>query len=286
MRGKDVYPLLKRTVDEWIDDLAPTYAASVAYYTVFSLSPLLIIAVGVAGVFFGEEAARGEIDSQLRDLIGEAGAQAVQQMMVNAKYSDAGTLATIAGLAILAFGATAVFVQLQEALNHIWNVQSPKVSGFRNFLRIRFWSFAMVIGTGFLLLVSLVMSALLSAFGKYLGHLIPGWSLMLQLLDFFVPWALITVLFAISFKVIPDRKIAWRDVWLGAGVTSLLFSIGKFAIGLYLGKSSVASSYGAAASLAIILIWVYYSAQIFFLGAEFTQVYARCHGSLRNSTCD
>ena len=279
VRARSTLHLVKQAFSEWNEDKAPMFAASLAYYTMFSIAPMLVIAVSVAGMVFGEEAARGEIQAQLQELVGESGAQIIEQMMISARKPSTGILATVLGVLALIFGATGVFVQLQDALNHIWDVQPPKRNGVLEFLRARFLSFAMVLVIGFLLLVSLVVSAALAAIGAWFDHLFPGWSTLWQGLNLLVSFAVITVLFAMMYKILPDTRVAWRDVWLGAAVTSLLFSLGKFAIGLYLGRSTVASSYGAAGSLAVVLVWVYYSAQILFLGAEFTQVYARSHGS-------
>lgn len=271
--GKDTWTVLKKTVKDWIDDDVPTHAASLAYYTIFSIAPTLIIAVAVAGSIFGAEAARGEIQHQIQGLVGAAGAKVIEDMMASAAKPGAGLVASILGIVILIFGATGVFAALQTALNHIWGVQPKKTNGLLAFLRTRFLSFGMVLGVGFLLLVSLVVSAAISALGTWLhsGRFEQVW----QTANFLVSFGVVTVLFAMIYKVLPDIKIAWRDVWLGAGVTAVLFNIGKFLIGLYIGKSSVASSYGAAGSFAVLLLWVYYSAMVLFLGAEFTQVYAR-----------
>ncbi|WP_257459152.1 YihY/virulence factor BrkB family protein [Archangium lipolyticum] len=279
LRARGTFQLVKQAFSEWNEDKAPMFAASLSYYTMFSIAPVLVIAVSVAGMVFGEEAARGQVQAQLQELVGHSGAEVIGQMMISARKPSAGILATALGVIALIFGATGVFVQLQEALNHIWHVQPPPRNGVLNFLRSRFLSFAMVLVIGFLLLVSLVVSAALAGIGAWFDHVFPGWTLMWQGLNLVISFAVITVLFAMMFKLLPDTHIAWRDVWLGAAVTSLLFSLGKFGIGLYLGRSTVASSYGAAGSLAVVLIWVYYSAQILFLGAEFTQVYARRHGS-------
>ncbi len=283
MRLAGLFSLAKRTFKEWSDDKASTQAASLAYFTIFSIAPVLIIAVAVAGLVFGQEAARGEIQTQIQGLVGESGAKVIESMMASARKPESGILASLIGFAALIFGATGVFAQLQDSLNLIWKAKPTPRNGVLGFLRTRFLSFAMVLGIGFLLLVSLVLSAGLSAMGTYLGKLIPGWEAVWQGVNLVVSFGVITVLFAMIYKVLPDVKIAWRDVWLGAAVTALLFSIGKFGIGLYLGKGSVASSYGAAGSLAIVLLWVYYSSMILFLGAEFTQVYARTHGTLRDA---
>jgi membrane protein len=279
LHARNILSLFKQTISEWNEDKAPTLAASLSYYTVFSVAPLLVIAVGVAGLVFGEEAVRGQLHGELQGLVGDSGAEVIEQMMVSARKPSTGILATGLGLLALVFGATGVFVQLQDALNHIWHVKPAPRNGLLNLVRIRFLSFAMVLVIGFLLLVSLVVSAALAAVGAYLGNVFPGWQVLWQGLNLLISFAAITVLFAMIYKILPDTHVAWKDVWFGAAVTSLLFSLGKFAIGLYLGRSSVASAYGAAGSLVIVLLWVYYSAQILFLGAEFTQVFARRHGS-------
>jgi membrane protein len=271
--------LFKQTFAEWYSDNAQAQAAALAYYTAFSIAPLLIIAVAVAGLLFGAEAARGEIRRQLTELVGDNGATIIEEMMVSARQTGSGAAATAVGLAVLLFGATSVFAQLQDSLNLFWKVK-PAASGVKSFLKTRFLSLAMVLGIGFLLLVSLLLSAALSAAGAYLGGLVPGWELTWQIVNAVASFAITTTLFALIYKVLPDAKIAWGDVWLGALVTSVLFVLGKTAIGLYLGKGAIASGYGAAGSLAVVLFWVYYSAQILFLGAEFTRVYSSHHGTL------
>jgi membrane protein len=275
---KAIWQLLGAAIASWSEDKAPRLGAALAYYTVFSLAPLLVIAVGIAGVFFGEEAARGQIVDQIRGLVGDQGAQAVETMVEHAgRQKTSGVVATAIGLAMLLFGASGVFGELQDSLNTIWGVKPRPGRGLLGVIKDRFASFTMVIGIAFLLLVSLILSAALAALGPRLGggtaegamHIVNG----------LVSFGVITVLFAAMYKYVPDVQIQWRDVWVGAAVTSLLFTLGKFAIGLYLGKSSVASAYGAAGSLVILLIWVYYSAQILFFGAEFTKVYAKSYGS-------
>jgi len=277
--AKDLWLVVKRTVSEWIDDDVPTHAASLAYYTIFSIAPTLIIAVALAGLIFGDEAARGEIHNQIEGLVGESGAKVIEEMMVSASKTSSGTIASIIGIVILIFGATGVFAALQTALNHIWGVKPKPTNGVIAFLRTRLLSFGMVLGVGFLLLTSLVFSAGISAVGNlfHAGAFEQVW----QTTNFLVSFGVVTVLFAMIYKLLPDIRIAWRDVWLGAAVTAVLFNIGKFLIGLYIGKSSLASSYGAAGSFAVLLVWVYYSAMVLFIGAEFTQVYATTFGSLR-----
>jgi membrane protein len=280
-RIRDAYTLVKRTVTEWSEDSASTRAAALAYFTIFSIAPTLIIATAIAAAIFGRDAAQGEIHRQIQGLVGASGAKLVEDAINSANKPGRGTLATLIGLVVLIFAATGVFAELQNALNAFWKAKPRHVNGIIAFLRVRFLSFAMVLGIGFLLLVSLVVSAALSAFGNWIGTYTDDWATVAQLINHLVAFAIITVLFAMIYKVLPDRKVAWRDVWLGALVTSLLFNLGKIAIGLYIARTSVASSYGAAGALAVLLVWVYYSAMILFLGAEFTQVYARMFGSLR-----
>lgn len=279
MRIKTIISLLRETFTEWNEDKASRLAAALAYYTVFSLAPMLIIAIAIAGAVFGEEAARGEIVTQIQGLVGRDGAKFIETAIEGASKPRAGTIASLISIAVLLFGASGLFAQLQDSLNTIWEVQPKPGRGLIGILRDRFLSFTMVLGVGFLLLVSLVLSAGLSGLVNFLGSLLPGIGALLQLANFVLSFAVTTLLFGLIYKVLPDVKIAWSDVWSGAIVTSLLFSIGRFALGLYLGNSSFGSTYGAAGSVVIILVWVYYAAQILFFGAEFTQVYARRYGS-------
>jgi membrane protein len=280
VRLKTIFTLLKETVDEWNKDKASRLAAALAYYTVFSLSPLLIIAIAIAGAIFGEEAARGEIVGQIQGLIGKDGAKFVQTAIESAaKPQQGGGFASAISVVVLLFGASGVFVELQDALNTIWEVKPNPKAGAGGFIRTRFLSFSMVLGIGFLLLVSLILSAGLSGVVAYLGQLFPVIASLLQVANFVLGFIVTTVLFGLIYKFLPDVKITWSDVLIGAAITSLLFSIGRYALGLYLGNSSFGSTYGAAGSLVIILAWVYYAAQILFFGAEFTQVYARRYGS-------
>ena len=279
MRIKTIISLLRETFTEWNEDKASRLAAALAYYTVFSLAPMLIIAIAIAGAVFGEEAARGEIVTPIQGLVGRDGAKFIETAIEGASKPKAGTIASLISIAVLLFGASGLFAQLQDSLNTIWEVQPKPGRGVIGILRDRFLSFTMVLGVGFLLLVSLVLSAGLSGLVNFLGSLLPGIGALLQLANFVLSFAVTTLLFGLIYKVLPDVKIAWSDVWSGAIVTSLLFSIGRFALGLYLGNSSFGSTYGAAGSVVIILVWVYYAAQILFFGAEFTQVYARRYGS-------
>ncbi|RYG21141.1 MAG: YihY/virulence factor BrkB family protein [Chitinophagaceae bacterium] len=281
MKLNVAYTLLKDTFSEWSNDKASRLAAALAYYTVISLPPLMIIIIAVAGAVFGEEAARGQVVTQLQGLIGKDGAEAIEAVITSASGSgkSAGIVASLISLGVLIFGATAVVIQLQDALNTIWEV-APKPGNFlRSFIFNRLLSFGMILGIAFMLLVSLVMSAALAVVSNYLGELAPGMKILGSLIDFAVSTGVVTILFALMFKYLPDAKIAWRDVMIGAFLTALLFNLGKYLIGLYLGKSAFGSTYGAAGSLVVLLAWIYYSAQILFLGAEFTQVYARSHGS-------
>lgn len=280
MNGPRLVSLLKRTASEWIEDNAPSRAASLSYYTVFSLAPLLLIAVAIAGLVFGHDAVSGELARQLQGLLGAASASAIQEMMANATRKDAGILASIAGGALLLLGSTGAFVELQDTLNAMWDVDKKKTSGVWAAVRARLLSFAMTGVIAFLLLVSLVVSAALAALGHRADQIVPGGEMVVHALNFAVSLAVVAVLFAAIFKVLPDVRIAWRDVWLGAAATALFFVVGKLLIGLYIGKSSFASSYGAAGSFAVLLIWIYYSAMIVFFGAEFTQVHARSRTSL------
>jgi membrane protein len=272
--------LMKKAVTGWLDDYAPSMGAALSYYTLFSLAPLLIIVIAVAGMLFGQDAARAEIIAQLHGLMGETGATAVETMLDSVREPGKGVFATILGVGTLLIGATAVFAELQSALDRIWHVPEKKrPSGVWGFVRTRLLSFGLVLALGFVLIVSLVASAALAALGRWWGGWFEGWKLVLQLLNFAVSFGIFTVLFAMIYKLMPSVKISWRDVWTGAAVTAVLFTVGKYLIGLYLGNSSLASGYGTAGSLAVLLAWVYYSAQIFLLGAEYTWVYAHSHGS-------
>jgi membrane protein len=277
---KTIFDLLKETVSEWSKDKASRLAAALAYYTVFSLAPLLIIVIAIAGSVFGEEAARGEIVGQIQGLVGKDGANVIETAIENANKPDTGSIASIISIIVLLFGASGIFAELQDALNTVWEVQPKPERGLINVIRSRFLSFSMVLGVGFLLLVSLVTSAALAATVNFFGHLLPpGLDFFWQLVNFIFAFGVTTVLFGLIYKVLPDVKIGWSDVWIGAAITSLLFSIGRYLLGQYLGNSSFSSTYGAAGSLVVVLAWVYYAAQILFFGAEFTQVYARRYGS-------
>lgn len=279
MKIKQLVKLLKETTREWQKDDCSTLAASLAYYTSVSLAPLLIIFITIVGSVFGEEAAKGEIVSQIEELAGTEGAKVIETAINNANQPNISNWASIISIVIILFGATSVFLQLQNSLNKIWEVTAKPEQGITNFLRKRLLSFTVILALGFLLLVSLIISAILSALNTYLSGLIPGINILWQLLNFLISVAIITLIFALMYKYLPDVKISWQDVTMGAVITALLFTIGKTALGIYLGQGSLGSVYGAAGSLIVILVWVYYSAQILFFGAEFTQVYAKKYGS-------
>jgi membrane protein len=280
MNPQEAFSLLKSTVFEWLDDQAPTLGAALAYYTVFSLAPLLVITIAIAGLVFGSEAAQGQIFDQLRGLVGDASGKAMQEIVQSASAAPkTGVVATVIGFVVLLFGASGVFGQLQASLNIIWGVQPKPDRGIIGIIRDRILSFGFILVVGFLLLVSLLLTAAIAFVGRQFGAMVPGMEAGIQLLNTILSLAVITLLFAMMFKILPDANIAWRDVWIGAFITALLFTIGKFALGFYLGRSGVASSYGAAGSLIVLLLWVYYSSQIVFFGAEFTQVYANRFGS-------
>jgi membrane protein len=272
--------LLKQTASEWMEDDAPSLGAALAYYTVFSLAPLMTIAIAIAGFFFGKDAAQGQIFDELRVLLGEEGGKAVEEMVQSASAQPTtGIIATVISVAVLLFGASGVFGQLQASLNKIWGVKPKPGRGVLGMIKDRLLSFGFTLVVGFLLLVSLLLTAGVALVAEWLGGLMPGSETLAQILNIVLSLTMITLLFATIFKFLPDAKIAWRDVWIGAFLTALLFTIGKFALGIYLGKSGVASTYGAAGSLIVLLLWVYYSSQILFFGAEFTQVYANRFGS-------
>jgi membrane protein len=272
-----LWVLTKDTVSGFIEHEDLTRGAAIAYYTIFSVAPLLIIVIAIAGLVFGHDAAEGAIVGQLSGLIGKQSAEILQSMIQSASHRGAGILATIIGIGTLLLTATGAFTEIQSALNAIW--RAAPSAGFSQLVRARLLSLGLVATLGFLMLVSLVVSAGLTALGSYLSDLFPGGSLLVSLLNSTISLVLISALFAAIYKILPDKSIAWRDVAVGSVVTAILFTIGKSLIGLYMGSSSVASSYGAAGALLIILLWVYYSVQIFLLGAEYTRAYAETHGS-------
>jgi membrane protein len=273
------WQLLYTTAMQWSDDNVPRLGAALAFYSVLSIAPLLLICLAGAALIFGKEAATGQIVGEIRGLVGKEGAEAIQEMLTNAHKPGAGTAAAVAGFATLLFAASGVFGELQGAMNTIWKVQYKPGRGMVGLLRDRFFSFAMVLGTGFLLLTSLVLSAVVAATSNFVVGVAPALKPVLQVGDTLVSATIITLLFALIFKLLPDAKIAWRDVWVGAAMTMVVFLVGKAMIGAYLGRSSFGSAYGAAGSLVVLVVWVYYSSQIVYFGAEFTQVYANRYGT-------
>ena len=272
--------LLKETYTEWIDDKAPRLGAALAYYTVFSMAPLLIILVAAVGAIWGNQSdlVQARILREVESTVGAGGADLVKGMLTSSSRPDAGFWPTLLGVVGLLFGATTVFAQLQDALNTIWDVEST-VGGVKGVVVTRMMSFALILFVGFLLLALLVISALLSAVDSFVAGITPEMQFLFRLLDLLLSFGIITLLFAMIYHYLPDVEIGWRDVWTGAAVTALLFTLGKYALGAYLANSSTGSAYGAAGSLAVLFVWIYYSAQLVFFGAEFTQVYARRYGS-------
>lgn len=288
MNPKAILGLLKETFKEWQEDNASRLAAALSYYMIFSLAPVLIIAIAIVGSIFGEEAAKGEIVEQIQGLVGEQGAQFIQTAITNANRPDAsGGLASLISIVVLLFGASGVFGELQDALNTIWDVKLKPGQGIWGILKKRILSFLTVLGVGLFLLLSAVISTVLSALRSYESEFLKElgllWLYQLDfvwtILDLLVSFGILSLMFALVYKYLPDVKIAWKDVWVGSIITTLLFNLGKSLLSGYLGRSSFSSSYGAAGSLVVLLAWVYYSSQIIFLGAEFTQVYAKRFGS-------
>ncbi|HYZ42387.1 MAG TPA: YihY/virulence factor BrkB family protein [Stellaceae bacterium] len=265
--------LCKKAVSGWLEDRAPTMGAAIAYYTVFSLAPMLVMVIAVAGLAFGREAAEGALFGELRDLVGPESAAAVQVMLSNAASTRSGILATAFGIGTLIIAATGVLGELQSALNLIWRAPPSGGLGLWHLIRTRLVSLSVILVIGFLLLVSLMMSTALAAFSDYLDWILPGLATILQILHMMISFAFTTLLFAIIFKILPDKGVKWEEVWLGAAVAALLFTAGKHLISLYIGSSNIESTYGAAAALIMILVWVYYSVQILLLGAEFAKAY-------------
>jgi membrane protein len=279
MKLKEAWSLLRNTGGEWWGDHAPRFSAALSFYTLLSLAPILLITLAIVGlVVGGEESARTAIEDQARDMMGGTAADAVGEVLDSAERPGAGIFSLVVGVVVLIVGATGVFGQLQTALNTMWEVRPKPGQGVWGMVRSRLLSFTAVMGVGFVLLVSLAVSAGLAALSDTLRENLPFGGYVLRLIEFGVSIGILTLMFALAFKILPDVEVRWSDVWIGALGTAVLFSVGKYLIGLYLGQSSTSSSYGAAASLVVLLIWVYYSAQIFFFGAEFTQVYANRYG--------
>lgn len=274
--------LVKSAGQAWLNDYAPSMGAALAYYTAFSLAPLLLIVISIAGLVFGADAARGEIFGQLRSLMGDTAAAGVEGLLASVSKPSEGITATVIGVVLVLVGATSVFGELQDALDRIWRAPArAKGSGLWQLLRARLLSFGMIFGIAFLLMVSLVMGAGMAALGKWWGGAFAGWELLAQIVNAVASFVLTAAVFALIYKLMPRVKVEWRDVAVGAVTTALLFTVGKTLIGLYIGRTGVASGFGAAGSVVILLVWVYYSAQIFFMGAEFTWVYARTYGSMK-----
>jgi membrane protein len=280
MRARDFPSVLMESASAWMEDNALRLSASLAFYSVFSLAPVLVIAVSIGALLFSEQTVRDQISAQLEALAGPRAADALEALLVTtAAQKRTGTFATIIGIVVMLFGASGVFGELKDALNTIWGVVIKPGRTLLRLIHDRFLSFSMVLSVGFLLLVSLLLNAILTALSKYINWMLPLPALAWQTLDFVGSFGVITVLFAMIFKILPNVRLGWHDVWMGAAVTSLLFVLGKFLIGFYLGASSITSAYGAAASVIIVLLWVYYSACILFFGAEFTKIYASKFGS-------
>ena len=270
---KRYFTLFRETFTRFSAHKAPRLGAALSYYTLFSIAPLLLIAIAIAGIIFGREAIQGQIVGELRGVLGPNAASTIQEMVKNAAKPKSGTIATIIGIVTLLFGAGGVFTQLKDALNTIWDVEPKKSGGVMAAIREKFLSMAMVLGVGFLLLVSLVIDAVISAMGKFASGHLPGGEALWQTLQLIVSFGVVTVLFAMIFRFLPDARVAWRGVWIGAVFTAFLFVLGKYGLSIYLGKAAVGSSFGAAGSLVVVLVWVYWSAQILLFGAEFTHVY-------------
>ena len=284
MNYTDIWGLARDAVVSWIEDRGQSMGAALAYYTLFSLAPLLLIIISLAGLVFGTDAARGEIFEQLRGLMGQTGAAAVQGLIDSVHQPVKGAAATALGLGVLAIGATSVFAELQSIMDRVWRAPQPEgaaVAGLWRLLRARLLSFGMILGVGFLLIVSLVCSAALTLLEHWLAPRLGSWLVAANLLNVVLGFVTTSAMFAMIYKIMPRVRLRWDDVWVGALVTATLFVVGKFLIGLYVSGSGVASGFGAAGSLVVVLVWVYYSAQIFLIGAEFTWVYAYRFGSRR-----
>ncbi len=279
MLVKQIWALFKSVFKSWNDDHAQSMGAALAYYTLFSIAPLLLIVIAISGIVFGPQAARGEILDQLHSLMGEQGARAVQTLLESTNQPTEGIAATTIGIVLLVIGATTVFGELQDSLDRIWRVPARNSSGLWSLIRARLLSFGMIMGTGFLLMVSLIFSAGLSAMSKWWSPVFADWIPIANLVNFLFSFLLTTGMFAMIYKIMPRASIRWSEVWIGAAITAALFTVGKWLIGIYIGRSAIASGYGAAGSLLALLVWIYYSAQIFLMGAEFTWAYSHFFGS-------
>jgi len=282
LRWRDVKSILTASLAEWNRHKAPRLGAALAFYTLLSLAPLLLVLVSVVGLVLGHQAAEADIVAQVRSLVGTAGAAAAEAVIGGFRNTTEGVIATAFGVLTLFFGASAVLIELRDALNTIWDVPTRELGGLKmisGFVKERLFSFALVLAIGFLLIVSLAVSAWIAALGAWSASILPAHEMILEVVNFIVSFVIITILFSAIYKFLPDIRIEWRDVILGGAITSLLFTIGKLGLGIYLGRASFASSYGAAASIVALIVWVYYSAQIFFLGAELTKTFANRYGS-------
>lgn len=284
LTAKSAWQMVGDVAEAWSKDNISSMSAALAYYTFFSLAPLLLILITIAGFFFGNEQARQAIADEFADLVGSNGAEAISVILRGAENPNEGAFSFLVGAAMLFIGATTVFAELQNDIDTIWRIPKSKTpgNGLMGLLKIRLVSFTLIVSVGFLLIVSLVISAGISTLTTLWGQWMINMEIMLHIINFVVSTAIITVLFALIYKILPSTPISWSDVWLGALVTALLFSVGKFAIGLYIGKSAIASSFGAAGAFVVLIVWIYYSAQIFLIGTEFTYVYACRHGSRRD----
>jgi membrane protein len=282
-KWQDWWPLVKGAAAAWVADYAPSMGAALSYYSVFSLAPLLLIVISIAGLVFGQDAVRGEVFEQLRGFLGADAAKAVEGLLASVSKPAEGIASTVIGVVLLLLGATTVFGELQDALDRIWRAPArDRSGGLWGLVRARLLSFGMILGIAFLLMVSLIFSAAVAALGKWWSVAFGEWELIAQFFNVVVGFAITTGVFALIYKFMPRVRVQWHDVWLGAVVTALLFTVGRFLIGLYIGRSDLASGFGAAGSLIVVFVWVYYSAQIFLIGAEFTWIYARTYGSMRN----
>jgi membrane protein len=280
---RDWWPLVKAAGVAWVADYAPSMGAALSYYSIFSLAPLLLIVISIGGLVFGQEAVRGEVFMQLQDLLGTEASQAVEGLLASVSQPSEGLASTAIGVVLLLLGATSVFGELQDALDRIWRAPArDRSGGLWGLVRARLLSFGMILGIAFLLMVSLILSAVVAALGKLWSGAFGDWALLAQVYNLIAGFVVTTGVFAMIYKIMPRVSVKWRDVWLGAAVTSLLFTVGQFMIGMYIGRSNLASGFGAAGSLIVVFVWVYYSAQIFLLGAEFTWIYARTFGSMQD----
>lgn len=277
---RNIFQILRITAQEWMGDKAPQQAAALAFYSLLSIGPIFLVAIALAGLVFGHEAATGQIVGQVEYLVGKPGAEALQTIIANSRKPSSNMLAIMFSAVTLVIGASGVFGQLQEALNIIWDAPQPKETSLWRLLKNRLLSSAMVLGVGFLLLVSLIVSAALAALGTFFSGALPSLAPVLELLNSLVTLGVVTALFAMIFKILPERRVGWREVWGGAALSAVLFTVGKYFIGLYLGKTAISSTYGAAGAFVVLTLWVYYSSLILFFGAELAYVYSdKFHGA-------